>query len=159
MLTGDLVRPRLRRQGSVLHIDLLDVKHAHWQKAASDLIALLQAHAGQRYGDWARAVEAYEGERVDYIVLRGLAKVLADGATFTPAVSARPPAEIRERLFAYGPVFARPDLFNTATREGSLGVAAKELDLPPGEIEASLFADRPEQYILTDTGPAWTAEE
>ncbi|HEV2659779.1 MAG TPA: hypothetical protein VGU68_04225, partial [Ktedonobacteraceae bacterium] len=74
MLTGELVKPRLRMLGSQLFIDLLDIHDTYWQQTAGDLIALLQGHIGQPQTMWEAALEAYEGERVDYVVVRGLAK-------------------------------------------------------------------------------------
>src|SRR6266487_1533690 len=86
MLTGELVKPRLRMLGSQLFIDLLDMHDPCWLQTAADLIALLQGHIGQSQTAWEAALEAYEGERVDYIVVRGLAKVLSDaGNDWTPA--------------------------------------------------------------------------
>ncbi len=158
MLTGDLVRSRLRKQGASLHIDMLEVDSAHWQRAATDLITLFQTHVGRAQCDWEASLEGYEGERMDYVVLRGLAKVLADGATFAHPDTPCPPVQIRERLFARGPVFAKLDLFHRQTREEALRGVGTELDLTPEAIQAMLFADRPLEYLLTEAGPAWTPD-
>jgi predicted nuclease of restriction endonuclease-like RecB superfamily len=84
MLTGDLVRPRLRKRGSSsLEVEMLPV-NVHWRRSAADLITLFQQHVDQPRYIWENALSAYEGDRTDYAVLRGLAKVLADAATFTP---------------------------------------------------------------------------
>src|SRR5262249_42922942 len=152
-LTGDLVRPRLRRQGSTLQIELIDVDHPHWLRTATELIGLFQSYVGRRHEEWTEALEIYEGERIDYIVLRGLAKTLADEATFTPAQTARQPVEIRDRLFARGPVFARRDLFHRQTRNDILRRVSKDIGLSPDEIQAGMFADQPARYVLTDAGP------
>src|SRR5947208_3131601 len=105
MLTGDLVRPRLRKRGSKLLIDTIDENDAHWLRTASELIALFGAQIGQPYKAWIAALDMYEGDRVDYIVVRGFAKVLSDAATFTPLDMPPVPADLRHRLFALGPVF------------------------------------------------------
>jgi predicted nuclease of restriction endonuclease-like RecB superfamily len=159
MLTGELVRPRLHKHGGLLRVQLIDVDNPNWQKTAEELIALFRSYLGQSMQQWYTALENYEGERLDYIVIRGLAKVLADAATFTPIETAMPPNTLREKLFAQGPAFASGDLFNTRTREGVLGEFGRELALSQEQIEAALFADRPIEYCLTETGPDWTPAE
>ena len=96
MLTADLVRPRLQLRKSELSIDMLDEHDSYWQQTAQDLIALLRQHAGQSLAAWDRTLDTYMGERVDYVVVRGLAKVLTDAATFTPLEIGR--ASCRERV-------------------------------------------------------------
>lgn len=157
MLTGDLVRPRLRRRGTALEVEWL-VANAHWRRTAAELVALLAQHVGQPQHVWDRALDSYEGERTDYVVVRGLAKVLTDAATFTPLDSPLPPDELRQRVFALGPVFARRDLFHPRTRAEVLHTVAGELALTPDDIERLLFSDRPADYRLADAGPDWTPD-
>jgi predicted nuclease of restriction endonuclease-like RecB superfamily len=144
MLTGDLVRPRLRKRGSTLQVAWLEANR-HWQWTAAELIALFRQHTGQPRHAWEAALDSYEGERTDYIVLRGLAKVLCDGATFTPLDTPLPPDALRQRLFARGPVLAHPDLFHPQTRQDVLHATAEELDVTPDQLDAALFADRPSE--------------
>jgi predicted nuclease of restriction endonuclease-like RecB superfamily len=87
MLTAELVKPRIRMLGSQLSIDLLNIHDASWLQTAADLIALLREQRGQSLASWERTLEMYEGERVDYVVVRGMAKVLTDAAIFTPIVT------------------------------------------------------------------------
>ncbi len=156
MLTADLVRPRLQLRKSELSIDMLDEHDSYWQQTAQDLIALLRQHAGQSLAAWDRTLDTYMGERVDYVVVRGLAKVLTDAATFTPLATPLAPVQLRERLFASGPVFTAPQLFHQQTRYEVVESVAKELAIPSEQVEATLFADRPATYPLTDAGPEWT---
>lgn len=158
MLTADLVKPRLRLRGSELFIDMLNTTDSHWLQTARDLIALFQQYRGQSLADWDRALEMYEGERLDYVVVRGLAKVLTDAATFTPVATSVHPAQIRERLFSYGPVFTTPHLFQPKTRYEVIQHVAEEIGIPSQQVGAMLFADRPATYSLNDTGPEWTPE-
>ena len=74
MLTGELIRPRLRVRGGQLLVEGVETGDKHWQNTAADLIALLQAQVGHAQAVWDTALDHYEGERVDYIVVRGLAK-------------------------------------------------------------------------------------
>jgi uncharacterized protein len=156
MLTADLVRPRLRCTAGELTIALLDEHRRSWLQTASELIALLRRQVGHTQAEWERAVETYAGPRVDYVVVRGLAKVLSDAATFTPPPLLLPPAVLRERLFAHGPVFPTPQLFDPRTRDAVMASVAAELGLGAEQVAAMLFADRPAASILQDAGPPWT---
>ncbi|HLI89033.1 MAG TPA: DUF790 family protein [Ktedonobacteraceae bacterium] len=156
MLTADLIRPRLRIQGSTLQVAMVNEQDPSLQQIAQDLIRLLQSHIGQTQAVWEEAVRAYEGARVDYVLIRGLAKVLTDAATFTPLATPLPPLMLRERAFAYGPVFEEPDMFHPTTRQEALREIANGPGLTIDALEEMLFADRPASYRLTDAGPAWT---
>jgi hypothetical protein len=158
MLTGDLVRPRLRIRGRNLYIDTIRANDPHWLDTASELIALFRAQVGQPQRAWHEALEEFEGERLDYIVIRGIAKVLTDAATFTTLVTPISPVELRERLFARGPAFPAIDLFYQHTRQDIIRAEAKALRTSQKMIEAMLFADRPDEHVLTDAGPEWTPE-
>jgi predicted nuclease of restriction endonuclease-like RecB superfamily len=158
MLTGELVRPRLRKRGNELHLDLVKETDQRWQRTASDLIALLHQHVGQTHGAWAEAVEAYLGSSTDYMVVRGLAKVLGDAATFTPTATPAPPAEMRALLFAQGPVFETPDLLHPKTRDLVLKESAVVYQVSSRQVETLLYADRAAAFVLTDPGPAWTPD-
>ncbi len=158
MLTADLVRPRIRQRNSEIYIDMLDEHDPHWLQSAADLIALLQNHMGQSQANWDKALETYEGERIDYFTVRGLAKVLTDAATFTPLETPLAAPQLRERLFAYGPVFATPQLFQPQTRGDVMQSVADELSISLEQVEITLLADRPASYILSDAGPEWSPE-
>lgn len=156
MLTGDLVRPRLYHRSGQLYVRTLNAGDPFWQQTAAELIGLLQSHLHRSQGDWQRALEVYEGDRIDYTVVRGLAKVLSDGAIFEPIPTLFTPLEARERLFARGPAFAQPDLLHPHSRAELVAETAAALGMTPALLEATLYADRPSAYLLTDPGPAWT---
>src|SRR5215472_10530237 len=137
---------------------MLDEHSPAWLQTAKELIALLQEHVGRPLAAWDGALESYVGERIDYVVVRGLAKVLTDAATFTSLETPLTPVQLRERLFAHGPVFAIPQLFQPRARYEVMQSAAGELGISSQEVEAALFADRPAAYLLKDTGPEWTPE-
>jgi predicted nuclease of restriction endonuclease-like RecB superfamily len=126
------------------------------QQIAQDLIGLFQGHRGQPQAAWEEATRAYEGTNTDYVFIRGLAKVLMDAATFKPPATPLPPATLREQVFAYGPVFEKPDIFHPTTRQAVLREVADSLELTAGELDEILFADRGASYRLMDAGPAWT---
>src|SRR5689334_21890296 len=159
MLTADLVRPLLRQRGTELGVEMIAPHDTHWQQTASDLIALFRQRAGSTLHVWEDTVNTYEGERTDYIMIRGLVKVLCDAATFVPQESPIAPAQLRERLFTQGPAFARPQLFQTKTRQEIIQEIATELETTIEQIEEAIFADRAANYILRDVGPGWSPEE
>jgi uncharacterized protein len=159
MLTADLITPRLRCSSTTLSIDLVNEQDPHWQQTARELIVLFQNQVGQTHTAWTQVLEAYIGDRLDYVVIRGLAKVLTDAALFTPPVSAVPPAVLRERLFTYGPVFEGRDIFHAHTRQEVVQDVASELGLGGEKVETTLFADRLSNALLTDLGPAWTSAD
>jgi predicted nuclease of restriction endonuclease-like RecB superfamily len=155
MLTADLIRPRIKARGSLLVIDWLPAS-PKMLATADALIALFAAQIGQPRAVWDRAFDAYVGTRVDYIVVRGLAKVLEDASTFTPIPLDIDPVDVRRYLFGGGLVFERADLFHLQTRADALREAAAHFDVSVDTIERALFADRPAEYVLADVGQAWT---
>jgi uncharacterized protein len=156
MLTGALARPRLRAHKGKLLIDHL---HGHaYQQTATDLIQLFNQHHQQTQQAWETSLEDFIGHRTDYIVIRGLAKVLTDAATFTAPDTPLVPSELREYLFAHGPVFAESDIFQPQTRAEILDRAAAELNIPVEDMESALYGDLPAAYVLTDIGPEWDTE-
>ncbi|MFN8529738.1 MAG: DUF790 family protein [Anaerolineae bacterium] len=157
MLTGELVRPRLRNRNGQLQIEMLDTENRHWLKTAEDLIGLFRPLVGQPQRVWEESIETYEGDRTDYLVIRGLAKVLADSATFEPIHTPIDPAVLRQQLFAHGPVFAQPDLFHAEIRDEILAAIAADHQLAPDLVEQVLYADRPSEYRLTRIETNWTA--
>jgi uncharacterized protein len=158
VLTGDLVRPRLRQGAGLLKVDWLDPTSRHWQRTAADLIVLFGQQVEQTRQIWSHALEQYEGQRTDYIVIRGLAKVLEDAADFHPIDTTVIPTDLRRTLFKRGPVFAQRDLFHPRTRADLITALATELSLTPEQIEAALFADRPAEYLLVNIGQVWTPD-
>jgi uncharacterized protein len=156
MLTGDLVRPRLRRKGDALMVEMVGVENRYWQKTAADLIHLFEKHVGKSLAEWEKAVEAYEGERTDYIPIRGLAKVLSDGATFEPIEMPLSPVELRQRLFRQGPVFAARDLFRPFSRQELLEAVGAGVGLAAEDVERLLYGDRVGAYVMVSAGESWT---
>jgi len=158
VLTGDLVRPRLRQQGNELHIDWLDPTNGHWQRTAAELITLFGQQLHQPQANWQRALEEYEAGRTDYNIIRGLAKVLADAASFQPITTPVDPVELRARLFRRGPTYSSTDLLYSENRARVLREVASEYNVNPGQLEHILYADRAAAYLLVDGGPTWTPD-
>jgi uncharacterized protein len=158
MLTSDLIRPRLRMTSSSLSVEQVDEHDLTLQQTAADLIALFRSHTGQPRSAWEKALDTFIGTRIDYVVIRGLAKVLTDAATFTPLPTPIPPTTLRELAWASGPVFRTPGLFHARTRQEVMEQISSPLGLTSEELPPLLYADRQINYLLTDPGPTWTAE-
>jgi len=158
MLTGDLVRPRLRRRANLIEIEQVNVNDPYWLNTAEDLIELFNEQAGNTRSEWDTVLEAYEGDRTDYEVVRGLAKVLSDAGTFLPDETPIDPVELREMLFKQGPVFDRTSLFIPHTRDSLMAEVAEKHTLSSPDLEAALYADLPSAYRLIDVGSEWTPD-
>ena len=150
MLRADLIRPRIKVNNGQISTRPIPADY-HFLAMAGDLVKLYHTQVGSSRGQLLEVLRDYEGDSLDYPVIRGLAAVLEGRCTFgnTPALN---PAELRAALFQYGPVTRQPDLFNQATRERVLARTAEQLGLPVQEIETSLFADLADEQILLDTG-------
>ena len=118
---------------------------------AGELIALFQRHVGHSRGSLSEALRDYEGDSLDYPVIRGLAAVIEARCTFgnEPPVK---PTDLRAALFHQGPVTHTRDLFNQTTREQVLAEASAQFGLTVEQVEAALFADLAEEQILLDPG-------
>jgi predicted nuclease of restriction endonuclease-like RecB superfamily len=159
MLTAELVKPLLQQRGMELYVNMLDSSNTYWQQTANDLIILFQQQIGHTFYEWETALEKYEGDRTDYVVVRGLAKVISGEATFTPRETPLPPPQLRECLFRQGPRFSEPHLFEAKTRQDILLEVASQLETTADILEEALYADRPANYILHAAGKQWTADE
>ena len=158
MLTSDLIRPRLRMSSSSISVEQVCEHDPTLQHTAIDLIALFRRHMGQPRSAWEKALDTFIGTRIDYVIIRGLAKVLTDAAVFTPLPTPIPPTTLREQAWASGPVFRKPGLFHARTRQEALEQIATPLGLTSTDIPTLLYADRQTNYLLTDPGPTWTVE-
>lgn len=158
MLTSDLIMPRIRCSATTLSVAFLNEQDTHWQQTARELIALFADHLGKTQTAWAQALETYIGDRLDYVVIRGLAKVLTDAATFSALEAPLAPLVVRERLFAYGPVSNSTDVFHSQTRTEVVRQAARDFEVSDEQVEQMLFADRAANACLSDIGPAWTPD-
>jgi predicted nuclease of restriction endonuclease-like RecB superfamily len=120
---------------------------------ATDLMTLYRDHVGRKRGELEEILSDYEGESLDYPVIRGLAKTLFDGCYFAsdPPIE---PGTLRECLFLQaaerGPVVARPDLLHRTTRDEIIAEAAAELGLPTQTVEETLYADLNEEQVLQE---------
>ncbi len=150
MLKAELIRARLVIQGNRVWTRPLPVDY-HYLSIAAGLLALFQKHVGCKRGELDQAFSDYEGDSLDYPIIRGLAAVIETRCAFSGAPPV-PPADVRARLFRYGPVTVSSDLFSTTTRADAVAQVAVELRLTPVQVEDALLADLPEEQTLIETG-------
>src|ERR1700712_3800427 len=105
MLTGDLVKPRLKQRKGQVKVDWLDPGSDHWQQSARELIALFAQHQGKARQRWDIVLDTYLCEGTKYTVVRGLVKVVEYAAEFHQIDPVITPAELRRKLFMRGPAF------------------------------------------------------
>jgi predicted nuclease of restriction endonuclease-like RecB superfamily len=150
MLKGELIRPRLEMRDGQVWTKPIPADY-HYLTIASELAALFRRHVGGSRGALAEALRDYEGDSLDYPVIRGLAAVLEARCTFgsDPPLD---PADLRATLFQRGPVTFKHDLFNQTSREQVIAESAAIYDLTPGQVETALFADLAEEQLLLDLG-------
>ena len=150
MLKSELIRARLVMQGDQVWTRPLPADY-HYLTVANESAALFRKHIGRSRGELYAALRDYEGDSLDYPVIRGLAAVLEARCVFGNEPPARP-ADIRAALFQRGPVTIRPDLFVRATREQALTEVASQHGLTIAQVETALFADLSEEQVLLDVG-------
>ncbi|MCK5919581.1 MAG: DUF790 family protein, partial [Methylococcales bacterium] len=112
-----------------------------------DLINILRQHIGKSRGSLAAAWREYEGDSLDYPIIRGLTNVLEAGCEFNNEPPVSPP-ELRAWLFERGIVTSKTNLLQPQTRHQRLAEAAATYAVGVADIEASLFADLAEEQLL-----------
>lgn len=150
MLTADLLRARLRK-GEV-RPSYLDPTDPASLDLAEQLIALYAAHVGRTRGELEDAIAELVGEGTDYLLHRGLAKLLSDRSTFEVEAPGDP-VELRRRVFeraaACHPVASEPgDKVHTVTRADVIAAVAAEAGIAPEALDRALYADLERAHVL-----------
>lgn len=148
MLTNDLMRVRIHKK--VVRPQFLDTTNETAQSKAQHLVTLFEAHMGQTRQELEALVDEAIGYGTDFVIWRGLAKLLYDRTDFETVAQADP-VEIRRAVFEasslHGPVV------DDATRAHVLGVAAVALDLTAQACEDGLYADLKASQRMTAYKP------
>jgi len=157
MLKAELIRARLVAQDNQVWTRSLPANY-RYLTMAGELTALFRRHVGHSRGALAQALREYEGDSLDYPVIRGLAAVLEGRCTFGNDPPANP-AALRAALFRRGPVTRRPDLFSQTTRTQVLTEVGDQFGLTAEQVATAIFADLVEEQILLDAGESLTPGE
>ena len=142
MLTADMVRVR-RRRGFICpeYIDPGGSEHA---ELAATLIALFEEHVDRRRYELAEALRDYVGSGTEYLLHRGLAKLLFDRCEFETATPVEPEL-LRQAVFeATADRYQEPHQPGKPwafDREEVLAAAVEDLEIEPDQVDESLYAD------------------
>ena len=154
MLKSELILPRLKKRRDSISPLALPSDY-HYLNIATQLIQLVKAYVGRSRGELADALRAYEGDSLDYRIIRGLANVLERRCIFGNELLVNP-MELRAVLFNLGPVTVKGDLLTTTTRAQAVAETAAHFNITIEEVEQALFADLMEERILLGIGEILT---
>ncbi len=150
MLTADHVRARWTRGG--LKLRWVDPADPEVLAQARELIALFADHDQLPWGQLDDAVADHIGDATDFLVRRGLVKLLTDKATFEVRAPADPSA-VRAAVFAAAtrrwPV-GQADDEHLTDRAAVLAEVGEELGISADEVDAALYADLKREELLVD---------
>lgn len=150
MLKAELIRPRLEIRDGQVWTKPIPADY-HYLAVAAELTTLFRQHIGRSRGALAEALRDYEGDSLDYPVIRGLAAVLEARCTFgnEPPLN---PVDLRAAIFRHGPIISKPDLFSQTTREQAIAETAAIYGLTVQQVEMAFFADLAEEQLLLNPG-------
>ena len=89
MLKSELILPRLKKRGNEIEPLWLATDYNYLQIAA-ELIQIVKAHVGLSRGELEVALRQYEGDSLDYRIIRGLAQVLINRCIFSSDTQINP---------------------------------------------------------------------
>lgn len=147
MLTADLLRVK-KTKGSLEPL-YLQTDGAEARSRAEALCSIFEKHRGGKKGALDAEVEAAIGHGTDFLVWRGLAKLLYDRSTFE-TVSAVDPVELRRSVWEES---TRAGVFDEASRESVLKSVASQLEVGIEEVEEGLYADLDSEQRLVEFEP------
>lgn len=165
MLTADLLRVRDNGREVVPRYLKLDGEGAgRLVERADQLADLFTSHAAVRgrHGELEEAIKDMIGDGTDYLLTRGLTKLLEDRCTFETTTVVEPPW-VRDRLFAMSaeahPVVSEVDVRHTTTREMLVERLVEQLrdeghgSVGADDIEEALYGDLPANQRLVEFRP------
>ena len=151
MLTSDLLLTRSR--GPYIEPRYVAVEDPALIDLAQALIETHTAHQGKTRRELQRALHLLAGDRTDYRIQRGLAKLLGDHYCEFHIASPQPPEELRHAVFtlarAHHPVVRETSLIYPVKREDLLEQVALKHQISSEDVLAGLYADLPENHQLT----------
>lgn len=149
MLTADLVRARVVK-GEV-RPRYIDVADPAMVSLADSLIALYTEHIERRRDELDGALAALLGEGTDYLLHRGLAKLLLDRSEFEVRAPVEP-AALRKALFEAAarchPPALVADAVHAVTRDMVVSEVAATLGVSCDVVLAGMYADLEGEQVL-----------
>ena len=149
MLTSDLLR--IRKVKNEIKPRYIDVTKKKYKEKAQQLIELYDKYVHRTRGELEEAIREVIGDGTDFLMQRGLAKLLTDRSEFEVQAPVEPKV-IREKLFTLSaqhyPIAIEPDLYHTVEREHLIAQVADELGVTAQQIEHAMYADLQDAYVL-----------
>lgn len=143
MLTSDLLR--VKRQKGMITPRYLDVRGEESRARAEALVELFVSHVGKPRLIIDERVEEAIGFGTDFLIWRGLAKLLYDRSEFEVAAGEEP-ERIREVVFEEAARAGNP--VDGRGRRRVLEQSAQRLGIEVSECEVGLYADLEERQVL-----------
>ncbi len=151
MLTADLIRARVFK--GELRPRYVDATDAGVQSLATAMVETFRAHVGMKRGELDVALAELTGEGTDYLLHRGLAKLLYDKTT-TEVKAPLDPRELRRAVFEASakvhPAVQVADALHTVTRDMVLDGVAAALGTTREAVEEGLYADLGDEERITE---------
>lgn len=149
MLTSDLLRVKTTKDE--IQPRYIDATKKRFLNHAERLINVYDEYVGTNRGELDEAIKDIIGDGTDFVIQKGLSKLLSDRCEFE-VVSPIHPRELRERIFAlssqHHPVALEPDHHHTMDRTQLLTLVGEEFGLTAEEVEAAMYADLQDAYML-----------
>lgn len=150
MLTADLIRARVVK-GEV-RPRYVATNEADVRALAQVMADTFRAHLGKRRVDLDDALTTLTGEGTDYLLHRGLAKLLFDRSTYEVR-SPIDPVDLRRAVFEAAakvhPAVRTADALHPVTRADVLAEVAALLGVEVAAVEHGLFADLDDEQVMT----------
>lgn len=156
MLTADLIRTW--KKGPYTGPKYIKVDDGTYLDLAQKLIDLFVEHKGHTRGELQNSLRNHLADSPDYLIHRGLSKLLLDRSEFhISQKSGLVPKILREKLFTQAvenaPVVMNPDMIHPVTKYDILNAVAAELNTEANTIAAEMYADLPQNHILSIFDP------
>ncbi len=155
MLTGDLVRVRFRK--GVIQLPYIVPEEEDLLGLAKTLIGIFERHVGLTRYELDEELKDFLGAGADFLVHRGLSKLLRDRCEFEMATDIEP-IELRQRVFSAAAAAYRSTEQVRFDRATILDEIAQQVERTPQEIDGVLYADLKEAELLIEfkgCSPEW----
>ena len=147
MLTTDLVRARVR--SGVLHPEYVDPEKPGLLELATALIELFEAHVGKSRRALDDELRAATGDGTEFLLHRGLAKLLFDRCEFETSTPVEP-AELRREVFRAAAAVYRSERSLRFERDAVVEPVRQQRGLTAEELERALYADLKEEQLVRE---------
>ena len=147
MLRKDLLR--VSRAGGGYHPQFADRSH---RPVAARTIGVFQGHVGEPRGRLDDALDDLEADAEDFKLVRGFAALLERDGTFE-ARAPLPPVRVRRSVFEAAESVG--GVVDDGDRSAALAAAADRLGTDVDAVEASLYADRDVNEVLSAFDSRW----